>query len=401
MTVKRLFAIILIFLIACAGWGALGSATWLRSDYFSDIMEEKTENLYGSPINQHAPEFSSSNGQYIVTSTNAVDVKLEQDYRKKGLFWQSLFKCKFEGKWEITNNTDSEDTILFNFKFPNPKGTYSDIIYKINDEKINEYSLANGLVTDVKVKPNEKVSFSVTYITGGFDTFLYHPNQSGRLHNLNLNITTDFDRDFPDNTHSPDVKLPELDEYNGETLKSSWIANDLITKQPMGVRLPEKLNPGPLASRITFFGPVCLVFFFVLIAVIDIVRKVGIHPMHYLFVSAGFFAFHLLFSYFVDQINIQISFWLAAVTSVLLVILYLKAALNENFPWIIAAIGQICFLVLFSYSFFLKGTTGLTVAIGSVLTLAIVMKVTAKIDWEEIFAADKENHDDRIEGIEA
>jgi inner membrane protein involved in colicin E2 resistance len=115
--------------------------------------------------------------------------------------------------------------------------------------------------------------------------------------------------------------------------------------------------------------------------------------MHYLFVSAGFFVFHLLFSYFVDQINIQLSFWLAALTSVLLVVLYLKAALNSDFPWIIAAAGQICFLVLFSYSFFLKGTTGLTVALGAVVTLAIVMKVTAKIDWEEVFSHKKEIQD--------
>ena len=44
------------------------------------------------------------------------------------------------------------------------------------------------------------------------------------------------------------------------------------------------------------------------------------------------------------------------------------------------------FLVLFSYSFFVKGITGLTVAIGSVLTLAILMKVTAHVKWAEVFA---------------
>lgn len=53
-----------------------------------------------------------------------------------------------------------------------------------------------------------------------------------------------------------------------------------------------------------------------------------------------------------------------------------------------AAAGQIFFLVLFSYSFFLKGITGLTVAVGSVITLAILMKVTAHVDWDKVFAED-------------
>jgi inner membrane protein involved in colicin E2 resistance len=385
MSVKRLTAIIIIFFITCAGWGILGSATWLRSDYFSGIMEDKTENLYGKPINQIAPVFHNAEGNYSMPSKNIVNIKLTKDYRKKGLFWQSLFQCNFEGKWEITNNTSETKTYNFTFAFPDPNGTYSEVIYMINEDRISDYTVKQGLKSEIELKPNEKAAFAVTYHTRGLEKLLYHPNGSGRLHNLELTITADFERDFPNNSLSPTSKVP-LEDISEEPLISIWKANDLITKQPMGLQLTNKLNPGPLVSRITFFGPVCLIFFFVLIAVIDIVKKVGIHPMHYLFVSAGFFAFHLLFSYLVDQIDIQISFWLAASSSVLLVILYLKAALNKNFPWLIAAIGQTCFLVLFSYSFFLKGTTGLTVAIGSVLTLAIIMKVTANINWEEVFS---------------
>src|ERR1700739_301548 len=39
--------------------------------------------------------------------------------------------------------------------------------------------------------------------------------------------------------------------------------------------------------------------------------------------------------------------------------------------------------VLFSYSFFIDGYSGLTIAIGSVLTLAFLMATTAKIDWSK------------------
>jgi inner membrane protein involved in colicin E2 resistance len=113
--------------------------------------------------------------------------------------------------------------------------------------------------------------------------------------------------------------------------------------------------------------------------------QIDIHPMHYLFVAAGFFAFHLLLSYLVGLVNLHLSFIVSAVISVGLVTGYLAAALGKKFPWKIAIAGQFFFLVLFSYSFFIKGITGLTVAIGSVITLGVLMRVTARVDWNEVF----------------
>jgi hypothetical protein len=42
--------------------------------------------------------------------------------------------------------------------------------------------------------------------------------------------------------------------------------------------------------------------------------------------------------------------------------------------------------VLFSYAFFFKGFSGLAVTIGSIVTLFIVMQLTARIRWSENFA---------------
>jgi inner membrane protein involved in colicin E2 resistance len=123
-----------------------------------------------------------------------------------------------------------------------------------------------------------------------------------------------------------------------------------------------------------------------LVTTISILSKVNIHPMHYLFVAAGFFAFHLLLVYMAGVINIHASFIISAAVSVFLVTGYLSAALRGEFPWKVAVTAQLFFLVLFSYTFFLKGITGLAVAIGSVATLAVLMRLTAHVDWDEIFS---------------
>ena len=142
--------------------------------------------------------------------------------------------------------------------------------------------------------------------------------------------------------------------------------------------MPERLNPGPLVAKVTFFAPVCLLFFFVVLLAVNILVKVDIHPMHFMFTAAGFFAFNLLFAYLVDVINVHVSFLIASIVTLVLVISYQRAALGKKFPYKWVGVAQFCYLVLFSYSFFFKGLTGLTVTIGSIITLAVLMYLTRR-----------------------
>ena len=49
-------------------------------------------------------------------------------------------------------------------------------------------------------------------------------------------------------------------------------------------------------------------------------------------------------------------------------------------------LAQIVFLVLFSYAFFFEGYTGLTVTVAAIVTLFVLMQVTARVDWGRVFA---------------
>ena len=41
--------------------------------------------------------------------------------------------------------------------------------------------------------------------------------------------------------------------------------------------------------------------------------------------------------------------------------------------------------MFFSYAFFFDGFTGLTVTIGSIVTLFVLMQATARVDWSQAF----------------
>ena len=108
--------------------------------------------------------------------------------------------------------------------------------------------------------------------------------------------------------------------------------------------------------------------------------------MNYFFLSAAFFAFHLLLAYLVDHVNIHAAFLIASATSIALVVSYLRLVGGARFAFLQAGVAQLVFLVLFSYAFFFEGYTGLTVTVGSVLTLFVLMQATARVDWSDLFA---------------
>src|SRR5438034_11435934 len=172
----------------------------------------------------------------------------------------------------------------------------------------------------------------------------------------------------------------------GDGWRLGWQFQRLSTGQKIGLDLPNKLNPGPVAARITFFAPVSLLFFFAVMVVLGVLSGKSLHPMNYFFLAAAFFSFHLLLAYLVDHLNIHAAFLIASATSIALVVSYLRLVGGARFAFLQAGVAQLVFLVLFSYAFFFEGYTGLTVTVGSVLTLFVLMQATARVDWSDLFA---------------
>ena len=55
--------------------------------------------------------------------------------------------------------------------------------------------------------------------------------------------------------------------------------------------------------------------------------------------------------------------------------------------WWQAVPAQAIYLVAFSYAFFFQGFTGLAVTIGAILTLFVLMQMTARVRWNDVFNA--------------
>ena len=388
MKARRIIAIFFIFLLGVGGWLILGSASALRSSMTAAYLDDEVRSLWGAQIVQLAPKISvnipgTKQVRTLAPSANQVEVDLTLEQRRKGLIWYPTYIVDFAGTYTVTNTEAVSQNLKVHFPLPSETATYDRFSFSIDGKPQRvELRTQEGVNQLLELAPGDTRSFKLTYRTRGLRDWSYQlAAWSGRVQGLSLTVTTNFEAiDFPEGALSP----MSIEQQDGATTLR-WEAEDLITRQNVGGTMPEKVNPGPVSARMSFFAPVCLLFFFVLITALSVLKRINIHPMHYLFVTGGFFAFHLLFAYLVDLINIHLAFSVSSVTSVALVVAYLATALGKSFPWKIAALGQLFYLVLFSYSFFLEGMTGLTVTIGSVLTLAVLMKLTANLDWNEIF----------------
>lgn len=238
-----------------------------------------------------------------------------------------------------------------------------------------------GASVHATLPPHGRGNLEVAYGTRGLGPWLYGfaPKGVARVRDFQLDLSTDFGGlDFPPGTLSPTTfdRTP-----GGQAL--SWRFESLVTGQKIGVDPPDRLNPGPFVARVTFFAPAALLFFMAVLVILGLVQGPSLHPMHWFFLSAAFFSFHLLLAYLVDHVVIHVAFLISAVTSVFLVVSYLRLVAGMRFAVLRAGLAQAVYLVLFSYAFFLEGYTGLTVTVGAVITLFVLMQVTGRVDWTE------------------
>jgi hypothetical protein len=76
---------------------------------------------------------------------------------------------------------------------------------------------------------------------------------------------------------------------------------------------------------------------------------------------------------------------ISSIVSIFLVVSYLRLVAGIRFAALEAGTAQLIYLVFFSYAFFWKGFTGLTITVISVITLFVVMQATGKIRWSDKF----------------
>ena len=255
-----------------------------------------------------------------------------------------------------------------------------------NVEVIPKGSLGKGLEAVVQIPAGEEGKIHIAYKSRGLDSWKYSfADNIITVKNFSLHLISNLNEyNFPAGTISASTKTKSK---NGWAL--IWEFDKMVSDFDVGIEMPNRKNPGPLVSRMSYFAPVSLMFYFIVLIVIGAMKRNNLHPVHYLFLAASFFSFHILFSYLIDHLVIELSFLLSAGVSMGLAVSYLWQIMGKRFALQVACTSQFLFLILFSFAFFFEGYTGLVVTLGAIITLALLMQITAKVNWDYIINSKK------------
>jgi hypothetical protein len=278
---RRIAAIAIIFICTTIAWSVLGTTIFSRTYSFDDIMRGRVASIWGAPHMQKSPMATTTkevtkkvetkeNNKTVVRVVkekvatpislegSRVKVVLDLEHRQKGLLWYSTYKVDLAGEYTFKNTSD-EELVTFTLHFPTAQAIYDDLVFTVDGQPVTLTTEKSSLRGSAKVAPGKEAILSIKYRSQGLESWRYHfGDDVAQVKNFQLKMTTNFkDIDFPDNTLAPAHKK---ETNNGWEL--TWESKNLLSGFQIGMSLPEKLQPGPLAGRISYFAPVSLLFFF-------------------------------------------------------------------------------------------------------------------------------------------
>jgi inner membrane protein involved in colicin E2 resistance len=403
---RQIAAVVFIFVCTTVAWMILGATIFSRTYSSNQQLEGRVSSTWGSPQEQSPPSACYKKTEITPVTEQApgkttirndkvehyaplpvdastIDVKLHLDHRQKGLLWYSTYAVAFNGDYKFRNDTAEPQTVEFHLGFPAQRAVYDGLVMHVDGQALPISANDQGADVQAVVAPGQTAVLHTAYRSQGLGSWRYKLGSGiAQVNNFALTMHTNFnDIDFADDTLSPIAKQRTADGW-----QLTWRYSNLLSGFQIGMTMPGKLQPGPLAGQVSYFAPVSLFFFFFLMFIITTLRNIDLHPLNYFFLACAFFAFHLLLGYLVDHISIHVAMVISSLVSISLVVSYLRLVVGIRFAALEAGTAQLIYLVLFSYAFIWKGFTGLAITVISIVTLFVVMQATGRIRWSERLA---------------
>ncbi|HZN04039.1 MAG TPA: hypothetical protein VFD06_10705, partial [Candidatus Polarisedimenticolia bacterium] len=278
MTVQRLFAIALIIVGTGVGWFILGGSVAIRTGASDQHLAREVEQIWGGTHRQVAPAVWYERSRIVTEPAKAPDgtplagggtvsravvdrvplaiassritAALNLEHRRKGLLWYDTYDVAFSARYLLRNTSPEHETVFARFEFPSKDGLYDAFALKVGGAGLDMSDPEQGMTAQVPMAPGAEVPLEVSYKSRGLGawTYAFAPAGVAQVHDFDIQVTTNCDGvDFPAGSLSPTSKARDKDGW-----RLTWKFENLVTGQHIGVDLPNRLNPGPVAARIIF-----------------------------------------------------------------------------------------------------------------------------------------------------
>lgn len=331
---------------------------------------------------------------YAATKTIRRDIKIwrakimakvNRDIRARGLQVYNGYRLTFTGTWHIKNLLRHKKEIYFHLPLPTGGNNIHDAVITAGAKTYHgDHRVADGLDWKGTLAPGETRTIKITYRCQGLDTFSYAlDTQVREIPAFSFTIDTDFPEkiiNYRDNS-----MVHSLIREKKERRHIIWKGKNLITRQPIALSFNSGKKPWEIVANLYYYAPLAIFLFLAVLLVFSLAYNIRLHFMHFLFFGAGFIFFHLFLSYIVSYTGFIAGFIISSIISGGMILFYARQ-LNRGRRLLEGTlIGLAMFQLFFSLAFYFPAYTGLLILIGSAMTLTIIMKATAGIEWEGRF----------------
>jgi len=375
----------LLFFPLLGAWLLLTLRLETRTNFATYRQMQSVKRIWGGNLEQPMPSvrykgFGSDVSALSEGKIHASDisVKLEVDYRKKGLVYYTGYNADFAGKYSVLN--PKSEKIYLSFIFPYPvkqgEGMLRDVKLLVNDKEDAENTeyQQNLILWTGLLEPAGTLEMSVQYAGRGLNHFIYgfRPGRQINRFRMEIAVIGAANVDYPVSTMTP----TETKYMNkGKTL--IWELDSVLTQLNIGVALPDRIN---IAKQISVMARRAPVFFLMFLVSLLAVFSMSGYPPNFIriaIISIAYFLFYPLFAYLSVYMNVVISFIISFGVMGFLIFNYTRITYSfKNAAAIFTAYAF--YLGITSVAALLPAYTGLILVIEGVVLLAVVMQVLSQ-----------------------
>jgi inner membrane protein len=189
--------------------------------------------------------------------------------------------------------------------------------------------------------------------------------------------------------------LPEMREITDSTFTAAWkvlhynrpfsqqwnTPDEKLSGSDFGVKLILPVDQYQKSIRTSKYGQLIIILTFMALFLVEITRKVRIHPFQYILIGAALIIYYTLLLSFSEQIGYNASYAVASLSTVVLISLYSMSFLKDKG---LVALFTALLIVFYTFIFVIILQQDFSLIIGSVglfLIVGALMYFSRKVSW--------------------
>lgn len=211
---------------------------------------------------------------------------------------------------------------------------------------------------------------------------------SGKTTSVSINGTwsdPSFDGKFSPATRKVEDKNFQADwnilNFNRPFARQWTGTGTQLTGSEFGVRLLVPVEQYQQSMRTAKYAHLIIILTFVSLFLVEVTRKIRIHPFQYLLIGAALVIYYTLLLSISEQLGFTIAYWIATGATVVLVSLY-ATSFMKNASMVILLTSLMTVFYAFLFVIILQQDLSLLIgSIGLFLTVAALMYFSRKVTW--------------------